>query len=161
MHHVVFLQAIFKLSFHISLHWKYTHNRDEGCIRSGEEKEEERAPCKGISAGYSSWLLLPRTFAASYACSPGKFPVAFCPQDHHHTAWFPFRGDKPAGPYLALVVIPFPANSVIPWSTSNVVLGTVFSMLGLICLEQNALPICARKMFVLFPINLSLSKRIG
>ena len=114
MHHVVFLQAIFKLSFHISLHWKCTHNRDEECIRSGEEKEEERAPCKGISAGYSSWLLLPRTFAASYACSPGKFPVAFCPQDHHHTAWFPFRGDKPAGPYLALVVIPFPANSVIP-----------------------------------------------
>ena len=72
MHHVVFLQAIFKLSFHISLHWRCTRNRVEECIRSGEEKEAERAPCKATGAGRSSRVLLPRKFAASYAsCSAG------------------------------------------------------------------------------------------
>ena len=72
MHHVVFLQAIFKLSFHISLHWRCTRNRVEECIRSGEEKEAERAPCKATGAGRSSRVLLPCKFAASYAsCSAG------------------------------------------------------------------------------------------
>lgn len=159
-HAVVFLQPIFKLSFQISLHWKYTHNQDEECIMSVKEKGE-RVPCKSISARYSSWILLHLSFASSYAYSPGKFPIVFCPQDHSHTAWFPFRGDEPASPYLAPVVIPFPANSFIPWSTSDVVLRTVSNMLGLICPKQSALPVCSRKIFALLPINLALSKIIG
>lgn len=135
----------------------HTQQRWEIYNTRGENEERERVPCKPISARCSSRIVLHLTFTSIILCSPGKLH-RLCPRDHHHTAWFPVQRRLASRSIFGSCCYPFPANSLKHFC---VVLGTVFNVLALICPEQNALSICARKAFALFSINLSLSKETG
>lgn len=68
--------------------WKSAHNTGEACTMSGEEKKVREPPVhssvRGILSGWSFTLRLLHFLPYS----PGKTPIAFCPQGHCHTAWF-------------------------------------------------------------------------
>lgn len=112
-HHVVFLRAIFKLSFQIS----YTGNAHTTQMRNvnvRERKTRERVPVnasgQGVLPGYSLTFHLLHLMLTAQAKSPqhsaNKIPASVLGS--------PSRGDQPASLYLAPAVISFPANFFIP-----------------------------------------------
>lgn len=123
-------------------------------------RKKERVPCKCIVQGVlpGSSLTLQLLHVMPY--SPGKFLRAFFGQEHHCTAWSPSEVIS-LQPVFSSCCYFFLSQVLIPWSTSDVVLGTVSNVLALICPKQNASPVCAKKMFALFSINLPLSKGSG
>lgn len=86
-HHVVFLRAIFKLSFQIS-YTGNTHTTKMRNVNIRERKTREKVPVnasvQGVLPGY------PSPHICFILClQPRRVPIALCQQDHRLSAWFP------------------------------------------------------------------------